>query len=184
MKKAIKAAKGIFKIPKKFLYLGKIRYYTPYFLPRGFLPDVIRVRKLTPLSEERLEENKKRGYGWLKEKWANMPMVQRCWGREVRLLGNTYYLQVGWPFAYVRNEGSWKDKFNSPRLEWTPFKQFWFFKWQLHVGYKTTGNDDQLYEQILWWYYYCDKDIKKAEETWPWQDVETRKSTWNKNLLK
>lgn len=184
MKEAIEAAKSIFKIPEKFCYIGKIRYYTPYFTPVGFLSNIIRVRKLIPLSSEELAENEKKGYGWIKEKWKNMPVVIRCWSREINFLGSTYYIQVGWPFAYVSNSGSYKDKFNSPRLEWTPFKQIWFFKWQLHTGYKTTGNDDHLYEQILWWYYYCDKDLNKAVNTWPWREIGSEISTWNKNLLK
>ena len=53
-KELIKDIEGVFKLPVKKTYFGKIKYYTPYFEPRGFCNSIIKVRKLIPLSEEEL----------------------------------------------------------------------------------------------------------------------------------
>lgn len=34
----------------------------------------------------------------------------------------------------------------------------------------------------LWWKYYSDEDIVKAEKTWPWSSE--GKSTWDRSMLK
>ena len=41
--------------------------------------------------------------------------------------------------------------------------------------------NEQYYEQILWYLYYSDKDIIKAEKTWGWETA--GKSTWNNDYL-
>lgn len=186
MYKLLKDIKGVFTPPIKFWYIGAIKYYAPYFEPRGYLGAILKIRKLEPLNEAQLAENKKKGYGWAKEKWANKPAVRRCWGRELTFLRNTYYVQLGWPLAYVKNAGSWKDKFNSPRIEWPPFKQIWFFGLQIHIGYRAPthkADSDSYWEQLLWWYFYCNKDIKKAKETWGWTYAETGESTWDDSIV-
>ena len=49
------------------------------------------------------------------------------------------------------------------------------------------------WEQALWYLYYTDTisqglinkpDIKKAKESWPWQNYETKESSWNDEFLK
>lgn len=83
----------------------------------------------------------------------------------------------------VRNvEIGWKDKFGSPRHEWPPQFHIYFFGLQFSIyWYAPFGDDDQYYEQILWWMHYADKDINKARKTWPWTDMKTNKSTWDKS---
>ena len=89
----------------------------------------------------------------------------------------------------------WKDKFNSPRYEYPPAIWIHIFKLNM-VWYWEFPNEkymDDYWEQALWYLYYAsynkekkgyDKlDINKARETWPWQDFETKKSSWNDNYL-
>lgn len=206
-KELIKNIKGVFLLPVKKYYLGSIKYYTPYFEPMGFHSSIISFRKLKRLSEERLasinsfgrlkrlsEENRKRGYGWAKEKYSNMPMVRRSKNFIVKIFGNEYYVRVGRPWAVVRNELGWKDKYNSPRYEWEPSFQVWFFKWQFCIHWTApevegTRHPDLYFEMILWYLKYykeygSDKpDIALAEKGWGWVDGETKKSTWNKDYL-
>ena len=53
---------------------------------------------------------------------------------------------------------------------------------QFRISYE--DNDGKYWEMYLWWKYYSDEDIIKAEKTWPWCNIETKKSTWDKNMLK
>ena len=89
----------------------------------------------------------------------------------------------------IRDLG-WKDKYNTPRHEENPFisialfnKFFFNWEWRLpkEVEEHWIDNDD-YWEQMLWYLYYCDKDIIKAKKTWPWTG-ENNKSTWNDNFL-
>lgn len=191
LKNILKGIKGVFKPPRKVYYLGKIRYYTPYFEPRNFSRSILRIRKLKPLSKEKLEENDKRGYGWPNQKYSNLPMIRRSKDWIIRLFGNDYWIQIGRPWAVVNLYLGWKDKFQSVRYEWSPSFQLWFFKWQFCIHWAPPkGIDvDSYWEQILWYLYYyetygSDKpNIKLAEEKWPWQDGKTKISTWDKNAL-
>ena len=78
----------------------------------------------------------------------------------------------------------WKDKFNSPRFEWTPSFQIWFFNLQFCIHWAAPDNNNDLYyETILWYMKYANKDIYEAEKTWGWINYETKESTWNKEYL-
>jgi hypothetical protein len=109
-KKLLKNIKGVFKLPVKKRYFGKIRYYTPYFEPRGFCNSIIKIRKLVPLSEEKLAENTERGGGWAKAKYSNMPMTRRSKNWIVSIFGSDYYIRVGSPFKIINIQLGWKDK--------------------------------------------------------------------------
>lgn len=83
----------------------------------------------------------------------------------------------------------WKDKYDTPRHEENPFisiglfnKYFFNWTWKLpqHIGTHWIDNDD-YWEQALWYIYYADEDIKKAKETWPWLDKNT--SSWKDKFL-
>ena len=84
------------------------------------------------------------------------------------------------PIWIYKRELLWKDKFETPRIEFIPYFSIRFFKWEFTVLYGT----DSYWEQVLWYLKYCNKDIKKAEETWGWIDCTTNKSSWNKDYLK
>lgn len=94
----------------------------------------------------------------------------------------------------------WKDKWHIPRHEEDPFISIgifnkWFFNWtwKLPEHLRTKQHDElEYWEQALWYLYYyntysqglLDKpNIEKAKESWPWQDYETKKSTWNNKFL-
>lgn len=196
IKQLKKEIKSTFLPPIRKYYFGRIKYHTPYFEPIGFHSSIISFRKLKRLSEERLEGNRKRRYiptigvGWAKEKYSNMPIVRRSKNFIVKLLGNEYYVRIGKPWAVVKNELGWKDKYNTPRYEWEPSFQVWFFKWQFCIHWmppSIEGDDsrypDLYWEMILWYLNYCDKDLEKAEKEWGWQDYKTKESTWNKKYL-
>lgn len=88
----------------------------------------------------------------------------------------------------------WKDKFDSPRYEYPPaiwihlFKLNLIWYWEL----PDEGYMDDYWEQALWYLYYYRNisygrldapDIKKAKESWPWEDMRTKQSSWNDNYL-
>jgi hypothetical protein len=83
-----------------------------------------------------------------------------------------------------KTELGWKDKYESPRYEWSPALYILFFNLQFIIWWNSPDNDnDSYYEMVLWYLKYSDKDIEKAEKTWGWVDYYTKKSTWNKDYL-
>ena len=85
---------------------------------------------------------------------------------------------------------SWKDKYDTPRHEENPFVSiglfnYFFFNWiwDLPSCLNTDFMDnDNYWEQALWYLYYCDKDIKKAKETWPWY-YNGKENSWDDKFL-
>lgn len=88
----------------------------------------------------------------------------------------------------------WKDKFDSPRYEYPPAIWIHLFKLNL-IWYWELPNEkymDDYWEQALWYLYYYKNisygrldapDIKKAKESWPWEDIRTKQSSWNDKYL-
>ena len=104
----------------------------------------------------------------------------RC--KSFKLFGQE--IAYGWPIKFVSYDLGWKDKFDSPRYEWSPCTQIVFFglQWCMwHVA--PIEDDDRYWEMVCRYLFYDDKDIKKAEENWGWVEVSTKKSTWNKDAL-
>lgn len=184
----IKETKGVFKPPVKKYYLGKLVYGTPYFWPRNFNSTIISLRKLVERPQEEKDKLAEQ-YPWNKNKddhkFKNLPMVRRSKDWIFKLFGGYYWLQIGWPIYIYWNELGWKDKFDSPRFEWTPAFYIFFFKWQfvIHWVAPYDGDSDPYYEMILRYLYYNDKDIEKTRNNWGWIDYATKKSTWNENYL-
>lgn len=88
----------------------------------------------------------------------------------------------------------WKDKWDTPRYEYPPAIWIHIFKLNLIWYWELPNNKymDNYWEQALWYLYYYHNisygrldapDIKKAKESWPWQDYDTGKSTWNDKYL-
>lgn len=88
----------------------------------------------------------------------------------------------------------WKDKFDSPRYEYPPV--IWIYLFGLNLiwywNIKEDGYTDDYWEQALWYLYYYKNisygrldapDIKKAKESWPWEDIRTKQSSWNDKYL-
>jgi len=194
IKEILKETKGVFIPPKKEYYFGKSKFGCPYFYPRNFISSIITVRKLKLRTEEDYIE-KSFKYPHLKDKpdnkFSNFPVVRRSKNWIIKLFGNQYFIELGWPISIKTNGLGWKDKFDSPRFEWQPAFFIYFFGLQFCIWWnapklegKKYANNDKYYEMILWYLKYnTSKDIKLAEETWDWIDSKTKKSTWNKKYL-
>ena len=98
IKEIIKNIKGVFKLPVRKYYLGKIYHGTPYFSPWNFCSTII---------------NPKRQF-------------DKC--KTFKLFNREF--SYGWPIKVVNYDLGWKDKYGSPRFEWSPSFQIWFFNWQ------------------------------------------------------
>ena len=157
IKKIKQNIKGVFKLPIKKYYIGKIWYGTPYFYPWNFNKTILTIRK-------------------------ERPKFKRC--KYFKLFG--YEISYGWPIKIVNYDLGWKDKFYTPRFEWNPSFQIWFFNWQFCIHWIAPLKEtieDTYWEMILWYLNYSDKDIINARSTWGWKDVDTNMSTWNDNYL-
>ena len=89
----------------------------------------------------------------------------------------------------------WKDKYDTPRYEGPPYIWIHLFGLNL-IFYWVLVNpeleNDDYWEQALWYLYYyktysqelLDKpNIEEAKESWPWQNYDTKESTWNDKFL-
>lgn len=80
----------------------------------------------------------------------------------------------------------WKDKYETPRHEDSPYIWIHFFKWDFiwywRLPKDIKGYDMDYWEQALWYLYYSKADIEYAEKSWPWQNMDET-SSWNKNYL-
>lgn len=88
---------------------------------------------------------------------------------------------------------NWKDKDRVPRFETSPhiyitlFGTFginivWSFYYNFGTPKEERYDNDQYWEQALWCLYYCNGDIDKGRETWPWSCDGV--STWDEKYLK
>lgn len=94
-------------------------------------------------------------------------------------------------FSVIIRDVQWKDKWYTPSHEENPFisialfnKFFFNWSWKLPEEVKEHWVDiDDYWEQGLWWLHYCNKDIDKARETWPWKG-ENNISTWKDKFVR
>jgi hypothetical protein len=143
--------KGVFKQPIKSYYIGKIVHGSPYFDPMHFNKTILTIRD-------------------------KRPQFLRC--KYFKLFGKE--VSYGWPIKIHSYGIGWKDKWDSPRFEWTPSFQIWLFRWQFCIWWNAPDNDnDSYYEQTLWYLKYSQKDIVKAQNTWGWIN-QKGESTWKK----
>jgi hypothetical protein len=161
IRELLKRTKKDFRPPKKRYYFGRIQFGTPYMHPRSFVSTILKIVKL-----------------------ENKPRYNR--NKNFDLLG--YNISIGTPVFIYNGELGWKDKFNSPRLEWSPCFILYLFKWQFCIFWSAPDSvdnrsDDEYYEMILWYLYYADSDIVKAEQTWPWTNAGTKESTWKNKYI-
>jgi hypothetical protein len=185
--KLIKEIKGVFVLPKKQYYFGKLVHGTPYFWPINFNKNIITIRKLKLRSEEERIEYIEQ-FPHLKHnnriKFSNLPIVRRSKSWIVKIFNNYYFIEIGWPIAVKMIDLGWKEKYGSPRYEWSPMFQINFFHWQFcMIWFAPDYDNDLYYEMILWYLFYADKDINKAKNTWEWIDGDTKLSTWNDEYL-
>lgn len=83
---------------------------------------------------------------------------------------------------------NWKDKDRVPRFETSPHIYITLFGtfginiiWSFYYNEEQYDND-QYWEQALWCLYYCDGDIDKGRETWPWSCDGV--STWDEKYIR
>ena len=188
-RKLIKEIKGVFKPPIKKYSFGKAFGY-PYFLPINYNETIISIRKLIKRTDEEYEKyvlNYPYSEGKEEIKFKNLPMVRRSKDWIIKVFNNYYFIQIGFPIMIKNVELGWKDKWESPRVEWSPAFIIYFFKWKFAINWVAPESKycDLYYEMILWYLFYSDKDIIKAEKTWPWLKVEDgiKKSTWDNKYL-
>lgn len=89
----------------------------------------------------------------------------------------------------MSSDVGWKDKWGSPRFEYTPYIWIHLFGFNMvwYLGLKPHQQhlyEDEYWEQLLWYLYYQSGSIKDAKRTWPWTDHNTHKSTWNDEFIK
>lgn len=187
IKTIIKEIDGVFVLPKKVRYFGKEKFGTPYFNPIGYKGNIMSIRKLKLITKEESDRYAER-YPLLNQSrstnFSNLPLVRRNKYWIKKIFGNYYYIEIGWPFAIHNGYLGWKDKFGTPAYEWQPSFQIYFFGFQYCEHWNSPDDDNNnYYEQILWYLKYSNKDIDKARETWSWQDMDTQKSTWKDEYI-
>lgn len=113
-----------------------------------------------------------------------------------------YGRKISYPFLYcpkpayitIRScDVGWKDKWDTPRYENPPYIWIHLFGFNLIWYWKLDSQEtDDYWEQALWYLYYYNTYsqglldspyIKNAIESWPWQDFNTKQSTWNNKFL-
>ena len=124
---------------------------------------------------------------WKARKVFKFPRIKIYFGK---YSGWGYHEIDTFIFSLYSSDVLWKDKYDSPRLEYEPQISIVFFKYlQLYIRFVSPipkdPIDDDYYEQMIWFLNYSDGDIKKAKETWPWTKWNNEgESTWNDNYLK
>ena len=148
--------KGIF-VPTHYKFGFDKAYNSgcPYYLPQRFERFILGFRK-TPRYTQRTNH--------------------------FRLFG--YYIYYGWPIRFVVNSLGWKDKYGSPRFEWCPAYHLYFFNWHICIWLSAPDdNNDKYFEMVQWYRNYCNKDINKAKNTWPWTNMDTNITSWKNEYI-
>jgi len=165
--------------------LGKLAYGTPYFYPINFVSSIIKFRKLK-LRDKQAYDTHIVNNPWQKEsyRFTNLPLARRAKDKIFKLFDTYFWVQIGWPISISYYGLGWKDKWETPRFEWPPSFQIYFFKWQFCIFWNApNGDNDNYYEQILWYMHYSNKNISEAKNTWKWVNYNTKKSTWDDSYL-
>lgn len=184
-----KNIKGVFKFPKKVYYLGKLIHGAPYFYPMSFEKYGLFVRRLIPKTKDQLSEMELKFPHLKRDKlsyYSNAPMVRRSKHWLVKIFNQAYYVAIGWPVYIYWHGLGWKDKFESPRFEWTPGFYIFFFRWQFCIWWVAPdGDNDRYYEMILRYLFYNNRDLDKVEKNWGWKIKVGDEwiSTWTKDYL-
>lgn len=77
---------------------------------------------------------------------------------------NLYKTKWTWKPYFYKNSLIWKDKWDIPRIEITPTIRFQWFYWD----FVFTQGSDKEWEFYIWCTKYCNNDVQKAVDTWPW----------------
>lgn len=96
----------------------------------------------------------------------------------------------------VSRDVMWKDKYDTPRYEVSPYIWIHLFKWNFIWYWDLSEHQrgrltDDYWEQALWYLYYYNTisslrydfpNINIARKSWPWQDMKGN-STWTDEFL-
>ena len=115
MKTVLDEVKGIFVKPKKRYYLGSSDSGYMYRRPRKFNPTILSVSK----NKLKYDQNYFDVFG--------------------------YRIKFGYPIWLTKRDLGWKDKFNSPRYEFSPLFSIFFFKWQFSIVWDAPDGDNDKY---------------------------------------
>lgn len=166
-KQLLKEIKGVFISPVKKTYFGKVKHGCPYFYPWNYCGSIFRIRIIN-------KDYSGKYYSRIKKLFR------------FNFVNKRIELYIGSPVVIKIQHLGWKDKWNTPRFEWAPALHIYFFGLQYYSYLTSPINNysDTYWEMILWWMNYCDRDIKKAEDTWGWVSHPSGESTWNNKYLK
>ena len=166
-----------FKIIIPRLYIGKVRYGTPYFLPRKWVPFTYEDALNAAIKDS--ENKRHRNYGLAPESLAI----------EYLKYEKAVPKKIGFDFVSL----GWKAKWSSTdyRHEWNPIWSFVFFKWQIALIFNPV-HTPHYWECFLYYSKDTDKNkskkerIKQAREEFPciWENAEGEIHYWNKILKK
>lgn len=108
---------------------------------------------------------------WKVRKWFKFPKPSIYFGPIVS--GLPYGLPDKWIELYIYDV-SWKDKYNSPSLEFTPQINLDLFKkYQLLLTFQT--NHDYVYWETILDIIYYNKSLKEAIDTNTWENCNKEK---------
>lgn len=163
-----------FKFPKISFYIGKISIGFPYFFPRKFVK--FTEKEATDLALE--EINNPNHY---------------LFGKDLEMVKNIYLKskvkKVDKNIGFDGTGLGWKDKWNTPRAEWSPRYGFCLFKYQIVVLFT---HDNRVWESYLYYTHYTDKTkskidrLKDCKKEFPnvWVDNKENKTDYFKLGLK
>lgn len=161
-----RSIKGVFKPPIRRYYLGKVRHGMPYFYPWDYLSTVLQVR-----------------WRRIGDKKEIKPRFRRTKYFEFTIAGYEVNVGYGWPVSICNIEMGWKDKYSTPRYEWGAGFHIYFFLWQFCIFWHAPIKDEDTYwEMVLWYLHYSNRELDRAQKTWPWRNMK-EESTWNKDAL-
>ena len=149
-----------FKFPKIKFYLGKVKYGTPFMLPRKAVNFT-------------MEESKLKAEEWIADKNS------RHFGKDLKTVAekhNKGYLKfVDKKVSFDIVRLGWKYKFNSIRFEWNPMFSFVFFGLQFCI-FIVPKNDSSYWESWIYYNEHTDKNkptlkrlkqcIEEAPQRW------------------
>jgi hypothetical protein len=153
-----------FKKPNKSFYFGKAKNGTPYFHPRNYVGSIIDISIRKPFGDN-IRKFKQYSRAW------------KVW--RFSLVGFWICVELGLPIIFTKNQLGWKEKFGTPRFEYSPAIQLFFFGLELSLFFVET---DKYWEQLLWTLKWCGGDTQKAKETWGWRD-RYGNSSWDDSYL-
>lgn len=100
----------------------------------------------------------------------------------------TYFHYKSFLLSYTTQDILWKDKYDTPRFEYHPKIDIVLFKfYHIHIHLESPRTllnvDDDYFEQMIWFLEYCNGNLEKAKETWPWKKYNSEESTWNEEFI-